>query len=680
MAPRRGALVGLISTAVVSLLAGTAASAEQTGPNATTGSAPVYDAAIGGAAAIEQLGSSLPAAAAAVGMTSKELTSELLSDPDLMVDPDGKLLYVDRELADFPQPEPGAEEIGEEAPPFALEDTFELHSKPGASRVIFLDFDGHEISGTAWNDGAYSSAFTAGPFDANAVPGTFSDAERETIQIVWQRVAEDFAPFNVDVTTEDPGSAAIKRTDANDLEFGTRLLVSNTDYVDTCGCGGIAYLSIFDTPVNHDAYQPAFVFTRNNQTSKFIAEAASHEIGHNLGLQHDGRGKGDSSGVGNEGYYTGHANWGPLMGVGYYHPVSQWSKGEYKTANNKQDDFVVMQSNGAPLVADDYADKPAGAEFLGAAFPVEAEGIISFAKDVDYFKFNAGVGPLTITVAPAPESPNLDIAAQLTTVKNKSIAKVNPVSTQVSPSVSAGMDAVITTTIATQGTFVLKVEGTGNGNGSTGYTDYGSVGTYTVTIEASSPSGLVNVAPAAKITTATTTVGVPGPVTLTNVGSTDPDGEIATTSWDFGDATAAGSGASTTHTYSTVGAYEVTMTVTDNSGATAQKTTKLKAVPAITVDTLSAGTQTISGKPYSMATVKIVDANDVAVVGAKVTVAWAGPKKANGSGTTGADGTVVVKGPVIGPGVYTATVTKVVLKDKAFNPGLATSVSVVQSF
>ena len=677
MRRRIGAITAAASLATIFVQAGPSAFADEvSGPAATE----TYEAAAGGVEAIERLGANLPAVAAEVGMTATELRAELLSDPDLQLDRNDDLLYVDRELADFPQPEPGAEPIGEQAPPFDLADTFELHSKPGANRVIFLDFDGHEISGTSWNSGSYSSAFTAGPFDADGTPGTFNDAEKETIQIVWQRVAEDFAPFNVDVTTEAPAESAITRTDANDLVFGTRLLVSNTDFVDTCGCGGIAYLNAFDTTSGHAALQPAFVFTRNNQTSKFIAEAASHEIGHNLGLRHDGRGKGDSSGTGNEGYYTGHGNWAPIMGVGYYHPVSQWSKGEYKGANNKQDDFVVMQENGAPLVTDDYADKPAGAAFLGATFPVEEEGIISFAKDVDYFKFNAGAGDITVTITPSPNSPNLDIAAQLLTIKNKSLAKVNVASTQVSPSVAAGMDAVLTTTATAAGTFVVKIDGAANGNGSSGYSEYGSVGSYTIEVEATAPSGLVNTPPAAKITTPLTTVGVPGPVTLTYAGSTDPDGTIASTAWVFGDGTANGTGASVDHTYTATGTYEVKMTVTDNSGATAEKTVKIKAVPAITVDTLTAGTSTISGKPYSMATVKIVDASDVAVAGAKVTVSWAGPKKATGSGVTGTDGTIVIKGPVVGPGVYTATVSKVVLKDKAFNPGLASSVSVVQSF
>ena len=43
---------------------------------------------------------------------------------------------------------------------------------------------------------------------------------------MWQRVAEDYAAFDVDVTTQDPGAPAIDRTNAGDQAYGTRALIS----------------------------------------------------------------------------------------------------------------------------------------------------------------------------------------------------------------------------------------------------------------------------------------------------------------------------------------------------------------------------------------------------------------------------------------------------------------------
>jgi len=53
--------------------------------------------------------------------------------------------------------------------------------------------------------------------------------------------------------------------------------------------------------------------------------------------------------------------------------------------------------------------------------------------------------------------------------------------------------------------------------------------------------------------------------------SSDPDGSLASYAWDFGDGQT-DSGVQVTHAYSEAGEYEVTLTVTDNCGATAEST------------------------------------------------------------------------------------------------------------
>ncbi|UCH88052.1 MAG: PKD domain-containing protein, partial [Thermoplasmata archaeon] len=63
------------------------------------------------------------------------------------------------------------------------------------------------------------------------------------------------------------------------------------------------------------------------------------------------------------------------------------------------------------------------------------------------------------------------------------------------------------------------------------------------------------------------TVMVEETVYLDGSGSYDVDGTIESYIWDFGD-TNSGSGETTTHAYTAVGIYTVTLTVTDNGGAT----------------------------------------------------------------------------------------------------------------
>ena len=62
-------------------------------------------------------------------------------------------------------------------------------------------------------------------------------------------------------------------------------------------------------------------------------------------------------------------------------------------------------------------------------------------------------------------------------------------------------------------------------------------------------------------------------ITFKATGSSDPDGSIVKYEWDFGDGVT-GTGQTATHGYTSAGSYTVTLTVTDNCGATGQSTTQ----------------------------------------------------------------------------------------------------------
>ncbi|MFC6673211.1 hypothetical protein [Marinobacterium aestuariivivens] len=156
----------------------------------------------------------------------------------LHVDGDGAIFYADTVLPDEADGTTEPSEPGVEA--IAPEDAFLLHSRPGASQVVFLDFDGHVITDTAWNSGGASSYF-ARPYDTDGNPTGFSDSERNQIAEIWHRVAEDMAPFDIDVTTEDPGgfgptTGHVLITDSTD-ETGSPMPHSSA--------GGVAYVGVW---------------------------------------------------------------------------------------------------------------------------------------------------------------------------------------------------------------------------------------------------------------------------------------------------------------------------------------------------------------------------------------------------------------------------------------------------
>ena len=208
---------------------------------------------------------------------------------------------------------------------------------------MHLDFDGHTTTGTTWNAASGLSSIVSPAYDPSNDGPTFNDTELGMIQRIWQRVTEDFAPFQVNVTTEDPGAAALSRSGSGDTQWGVRVVI--TEDWDGCNCGGFAYLNSFNDSID----EPVFVF---NTSEIKVSAASSHEVGHAVGLSHDGLTTGTE-------YYNGHGSrqtgYGPIMGSGYYRNMTTWDEGDYFQSNNQQNDWqIITTQNGFGYRADDH--------------------------------------------------------------------------------------------------------------------------------------------------------------------------------------------------------------------------------------------------------------------------------------------------------------------------------------
>ena len=440
----------------------------------------VLDRPRSGADAIAALGQHLSEIAAAHQTTADVLRQRLRDDPTLWVDVDGQLFYVEA----TPTAEAttaGTTATSATSAPLTRTGVLSLHSRPGAQRTIYLDVDGF---GGTWGGkvgSSWAKSYTGGdgvaePYSLDTDLANFSADELADIQSMWEHVAEDYAPFDIDVTTHEPPFETINRADASDQVYGTRVAITSS--ATSCGCGGVAYVGVFDdTGTSHASHQPAFVYTEGG---KWAAEAASHEAGHTLGLSHDGRTLSDGT---TEGYYRGHGDWAPIMGVGYYEPIAQWSKGEYAGANNPEDDFAVVVSNGGPLRTD-----AADAVLSPGA---RVDGVIETAGDVDTFTYTPSEdGQVTFDVSPTALSPNLDVRATLAGPDGDLVA--DPPSSAVSTEVANGVGAALTASLSAGVTYTLRVEGVGKGDPATdGYSDYGSVGAYTVAVSGTAPAPVV---------------------------------------------------------------------------------------------------------------------------------------------------------------------------------------------
>lgn len=341
-----------------------------------------------------------------------------------------------------------------EAPP-------SLESNPGASGVLYLDFDGETVTDPNWNGG---STIVAAP----AVVGGVAITNTQ-ITDVWNRVAEDFRPFDVNVTTD--------RSVYDSAPVGARALcvVTPTDTWYPSSVGGVAFLRSYRGPAAGFASTvPCWVF--NNSSTSVIALTCSHELGHMVGLRHDG--------TPTLTYYGGHdsgtTSWGPLMGAPWGRSVTQWSIGDYTGANNQEDDFLIVsdiiQDGGAATgyVVDEAGATTGTATALAIAGTVSQPGIISSRTDVDYFMFKTAGGTANITASPIAVDGNLDI--ELTLMDSTgTVLTTSPI--------QANSLAGNVTRVLTSGTYYLGVRGKGRAASSPvlGYSNYGSAGYYNLT-------------------------------------------------------------------------------------------------------------------------------------------------------------------------------------------------------
>lgn len=457
---------------------------------------------------------------------------------------------------------------------YDLAETFQLHSNPSAKQVVYLDFDGHttgNVQGTSWDN------LTSPAWDLSGNGPSFTTTEQQVIQRIWARVAEDFAPFNLDVTTQDPGVEALRKTSTSDDRWGIRVVITPDDRP-APGSGGVSYIGAF----NFNTDTPSYVF---NVSEKAVAEAATHEVGHALGLSHDG--------TATSAYYSGQGSgatsWGPIMGASYSPIVTQWSKGEYNGANNKEDDLnKITTLNGFTYLSDDYGSTQATAFTLlpqGATEVTGTYGLIEKNTDSDWFSFWTGAGDVTLNVNPAPLGPNLAVEADLYDASGALVTSVNPV---------GALNAIVRVNVTSPGQYFLKVSGTGKGNPATnGFSNYASLGNYLITgsVPAYSGSAPTNQPPVANADNASTPTGAPVTINvLANDSDANGDALTLTGVSDVvnGTATISGNQVIFTPAAGFTGTGSFTYSISDGNGGSASAT------DTVTVTAVDSGPQSFT--------------------------------------------------------------------------------------
>lgn len=331
-----------------------------------------------------------------------------------------------------------------------------LNSFPGTPATIFLDFDGHYVCSGVWNNGL--------PF--SCAPAALTDLQ---ITEIFNRVAEDYRPFNVNITTDSAvflAAPLIKRI---------RMIITPTSAWFP-GVGGVTYIGSFtwgdDTP--------GFIFSDKlgPNNAKMIAECCSHESGHAVGLSHQSRYDGVNCTTPveqyNSGLGTGQSSWAPIMGNSYYKNMSNWNNGPtpYGCTNLQDNLSIITTQNGFGYRTDDYTEVMNGTTTTVSS-NFTKQGIITTDTDKDAFRFvlsqksvyHLNADPYS--VGANNDGANLDIKIQLYNGTGTLINTYDP---------AESMSVIIDTSL-NAGTYYLVIDGTGNTN----IGEYGSLGSYTLT-------------------------------------------------------------------------------------------------------------------------------------------------------------------------------------------------------
>ena len=396
------------------------------------------------------------------------LVAVMDADQSAWVTPDGLMFFADEIQHEAAEPADGASIAatpGQSPTPsgYAANGMPIHHSLPGATFKLYLDFDGEFLVSRSWGIFKNLPGYSV-DFDGTA----FNETEQAVISRIWGRVAEDFAPFAIDVTTERP--AELQRGHPGEGNVLWNIFTRNSSAGFSNGVAGVSLFTLGYVQFGTDT--PVFTFWNAAPLDhSFLADVATQESGHMFGLLHDG--------TRFQEYYGGHGSgatsWGPVMGGPFGRNVTQWSLGDYPGGATRpyfglgdpfQDDIAII-SGKLGLRGDDVGDEPAAAEALSLG----ARHFITNPLDVDVFALPDTRGvELTITgfrAGNTTDGGNLDVAAEIVDANGLVVAADDDQEQTI---------AALTTSLAA-GPHFLRVRSSSN---PANYTTYGSLGEYTV--------------------------------------------------------------------------------------------------------------------------------------------------------------------------------------------------------
>ena len=321
--------------------------------------------------------------------------------------------------------------------PYNNEDVTKLQSKPGSKYVFYLNHSA-VMNGTTPKNGR----------------------GKDEMYRVWQCTADQYSMYDLNITTDPAVYAAAKSADV--------LKTGNMTFVDQDGRSN-ACVACFGTTASGTLYRDP----GNGDYGYGIGMTCAHEMGHQMGMLHDGGGSGGE-------YFEGISavQWCPIMGNywqggGWANAFFTWSKGEYNTASQKEDDLKIMNVNEkVPYMVDDIPSSVSlKIKSAGVISPSENWGQIAQNTDTDAFTFEVGSagGTLNLLIDPIEYLRQLDVAAKIINSTGAVVASSNK---------AVHRSAEFKNLSLPVGSYSLVIQGGAELTPQTGFSNYSSLGYY----------------------------------------------------------------------------------------------------------------------------------------------------------------------------------------------------------